>query len=1264
MQVIKEPDQGLLLNFFSAERRNRLAVAHLSFFDLSDPDRILSEQDLWPLVQAELGGTVFDMGLPKPLGEVLVRGKCFAPQGRPVRALKTGLKIGPISKEVYVFGFRQWAEGGIGGPRISEPLPFSTMDLGYENAFGGRDFPLNPAGMGLARVQLPTGETGHPLPHLEDPDRLIAPPDDRPDPAGFGPLDVSWPQRAEKLGTYDQAWRREDWPFFPRDVDWRFANAAPADQWLSESYNHGFFQGDEAITMRHLHPEHQEYHSRLPVLRPRCFVEQVADLEHPEGKTLFKEVSLRLETVWLFPHLERGVLIHRGAADVADDEGLDVAHLLLVKEDPSEYPRDIEHYQRLLQERMERGAPLDTAPLEEADALLAQARARLDELPGIVEEALDRIQGKAPIPRDTPEETATQALETIASMRASLDGYGEQLEQTRAAFGHALKINPAILDQYRGALDNLEKEVNDSMATLDKSRRRIADQQNQGRARAEEHMAGLPPRFQDGKAEILEAMTVSDHIPPAKERWQTQAMRFLQFCRKSLWDYPEGPDLSRWVGLSDQTIRRSWIGYNPSNLEVSRFEWGLTESPDDDSTMVLPQGMTTPYFNDAELCHLRIRPPVTGFQWISGEVEGSGERLMFLAPRPGRPLLVLNFCAEAWLAKQFIGHLCGVIVMARPDMNLKPEQKELLAKAPQLLIADYPENRVIYESCPLEAWQQLNSNAEIFKIPRRATSLIEARRMGLDLETWVRGLIKPELLPDGTPRDIHDRMPPLDLDATGIIAKGKKEIEALFQSKTAAMDALVAGKAADVQKAFREAGLQPPTVEDLFPNTRPDAASSMFASDPGRPIEAARKKLDACLDDMRNQLRQKEQVPPEVEEQISEFERSMREGLDQAAEQYEQGMSQLRELEAGRPQWARDLMIGAGLDPDDPEPMKQLTREDVERCRNEGAGLAGRNLAGLDLSGMDLSGLDFKGAHMQKTILKGSNLAGSDLGGALAEDADFSEANLEDARLTGAILSRARFTETRLTRTNFSKTMLKETDFSKADLRGACLEGACFEQAVCPEAVFSGASASQAAFIRTRFENSDFQGADLSRASFLDCALDESDFKESDLTSANFISTTGNRADFTGANLTNARFLQGSSFQDADFNQATADRMFGQRTDLSGCHFKGAGMNRALIEGCNLSGADLTGAVAREARFNKSDLTLARLTGIDMMHGSLRKARLGHADLSAASFFGAEFYRTQVAETLARGTDFKQTKLEGFEQQVFHKEKDGRHEPK
>ena len=339
MKVIKPQRLSVLARTFEHEGAFHFAVSVLAFFPFERPSQLLSEVAMWKFLPTELGkDAALDLGMPKSRAEVLLTAKAYPAGGKPQAACPVRLRLGKVDKSLYAVGDRFW-KGGM----PSTPRPFTEMPITYANAYGGEGYPQNPLGKGFAPVRTPQGEV-HPLPNIEHPKQLIQTPRDKRLPMGFGPLELTWPQRFSKTGTYDEKWLKERFPGFARDIDWGFFNTAPEDQQLD-----GFLQGDEPFTLEHMHPGKPMLQGRLPGLKARVFINQ----RTRKGGEEFRELSTRVDTVHLFPHAERGVALYRGVTQVAEDDGADVLQLVVACEAP-QASRPVEHYKRVLAERLDR----------------------------------------------------------------------------------------------------------------------------------------------------------------------------------------------------------------------------------------------------------------------------------------------------------------------------------------------------------------------------------------------------------------------------------------------------------------------------------------------------------------------------------------------------------------------------------------------------------------------------------------------------------------------------------------------------------------------------------------------------------------------------------------------------------------------------------------------------------------------------------------------------------------------------------------------
>lgn len=262
---------------FNREGREVLVVVVKATFDLpafgSDAEPALSAEQA-PLVESDTFTGEPGMSAPahetdyahtKPGCDVLLQGRAHAPGGRPVERTAVGLQVGPLTKRFVVVGDRRW-ERRLAGVRPGTPVPFLSMPVGYDNAFGGADrddlWDANPVGRGFGRRREAIDD--RPLPNTEEADAPVNDPAGPYRPMAFGPIGRSWLPRRSHAGTYDDAWAQRQAPFWPDDFDDRYFQAAPPDQVIP------WPQGGEPVVLANLTPDgHRSFHlprRRMPVL--------------------------------------------------------------------------------------------------------------------------------------------------------------------------------------------------------------------------------------------------------------------------------------------------------------------------------------------------------------------------------------------------------------------------------------------------------------------------------------------------------------------------------------------------------------------------------------------------------------------------------------------------------------------------------------------------------------------------------------------------------------------------------------------------------------------------------------------------------------------------------------------------------------------------------------------------------------------------------------------------------------------------------------
>ncbi|AKJ28882.1 pentapeptide repeat family protein [Caldimonas brevitalea] len=416
---MKPQHLSVLHRCFEREGKAWLCVTTMAMLQLGDSPRLRSEQELWQAVPPLLPPDVpLDACMPKTGGEYLVTGRAHAPAGdAPRGGVEVEVRLGSLSKRLHAFGERVWA-----GDRACDPAPFTPVPLDWTQAYGGAGFEANPLGIGLS----PAAD-GQPqaLPRLEYPHAPSRGPQTAITPASFAPLPPMWPQRKRHDGTYGEDWLKQDYPGFPRDLNWRFFNLASEDQWQPRP-----FTGDEPYELRHLHPELPVLSGRLPGIRP-----VVAVQTHAMDAERARFLDSQLTTVWFFPELQAAVLVWHALMQ-AENEFADEVSRILVAAEWSARPRERAHYLRAIRERLDE--TIGGIKMLEDEELLPDGLVT-------VNEALDRhrrLLGAAPISLQRVDEKLAQAQAQLRERLQSQFGAAaaQGLDQSQAQLRRELSL--------------------------------------------------------------------------------------------------------------------------------------------------------------------------------------------------------------------------------------------------------------------------------------------------------------------------------------------------------------------------------------------------------------------------------------------------------------------------------------------------------------------------------------------------------------------------------------------------------------------------------------------------------------------------------------------------------------------------------------------------------------------------------------------------------------------------------------------------------
>jgi hypothetical protein len=179
---------------FAEGRQNVFAVLLKRSYRIVHGKPLIPSEDTVPFRQ---GDVYHDPGDPetcsvlhedelapyKPATDVVVIGRAYAPEGRPVQTMTAGVEVAGQQKLLRVTGDRMASHRTGASPIVSEPASFLTMPIRYELAYGGRDtksrpgkpfhYPRNPLGRGVAVLNVHEAIEGLRMPNIEGPDDLL-----------------------------------------------------------------------------------------------------------------------------------------------------------------------------------------------------------------------------------------------------------------------------------------------------------------------------------------------------------------------------------------------------------------------------------------------------------------------------------------------------------------------------------------------------------------------------------------------------------------------------------------------------------------------------------------------------------------------------------------------------------------------------------------------------------------------------------------------------------------------------------------------------------------------------------------------------------------------------------------------------------------------------------------------------------------------------------------------------------------------------------
>jgi DNA primase len=235
--------------------------------------------------------------------------------------------------------------------------------------------------------------------------------------------------------------------------------------------------------------------------------------------------------------------------------------------------------------------------------------------------------------------------------------------------------------------------------------------------------------------------------PPPPQAWQERASAFAMQSQAILWD-SAGAKMRQWLheekGLSDDSIRKAGLGYNPADVYEPRPSWGLPEALSEKGNpkkVWLPAGLVIPFAMQGKVQRLRIRrsDPGDGNRYII--VSGSSMGPMILGGREAKAAIVVESELDAILLWQEVGDLCNVIALGSAQAKPDARTQTLLKRMKTILIGLDDDEAGQKEI--IRYWLRAFPQAKYYAVPG-GKDPSGAWQEGLNLRLWVQAGLPDE----------------------------------------------------------------------------------------------------------------------------------------------------------------------------------------------------------------------------------------------------------------------------------------------------------------------------------------------------------------------------------------------------------------------------------------------------------------------------------------------------------------------------------------
>jgi DNA primase len=253
--------------------------------------------------------------------------------------------------------------------------------------------------------------------------------------------------------------------------------------------------------------------------------------------------------------------------------------------------------------------------------------------------------------------------------------------------------------------------------------------------------SSLPPLKQPGSVPRIEREKPRKTTGPP-ELWTVKSAALVEYAEEQLWS-EAGIDTVAYLqsrGLTEETIRRHHLGWNPKDEFQELTTWGLPKELNENGRerkLCVPAGIVIPAFHREKVVRIRVRKDSLreGEKNRYHAVKGHESRCMIIGEGPA--WVIVESELDAMLLHQEAGDMVGVIALG--SAQVKPyEDTAAILKMADVILNSLDSD----EAGARQAWEWWPRNYATntrWPIPKgHGKDPTEAHCKGYPLREWVR----------------------------------------------------------------------------------------------------------------------------------------------------------------------------------------------------------------------------------------------------------------------------------------------------------------------------------------------------------------------------------------------------------------------------------------------------------------------------------------------------------------------------------------------